>query len=112
VAIRPWEVRYADLDPSEGNEQVGLRPCVVVSSQHHLRLHAGRLVTVVPLTSTQRPGWSHHVKVERNGRIGYAITDQLRTISGRRFSANWNGWQLTADEQAAVQAQLRRMTDW
>ncbi len=56
------EVWYAWLDPVEGHEQGGERPCLVISDD---RFNHGRanLVVVVPITRTDR-GLPFHVRIE------------------------------------------------
>ena len=47
--MRQGEIWYADLNPTKGSEQAGLRPVVVVSG-NLLNLHLN-IVIVVPLTT-------------------------------------------------------------
>jgi mRNA interferase MazF len=43
----------------------------------------GHLVSVLPLTSVDRPGWLHRIHVAAGG--GWVITEQIRTVSADRF---------------------------
>lgn len=79
--IEPGQVWFVDFEPVRGREQGRDRPALVVSSQFHLDLTGGRLVTVLPLTSVERPGWLHRVAVGD----GWVITEQIRTVSADRF---------------------------
>jgi mRNA interferase MazF len=83
--VAPWQVWHADLNPVEGHEQGDSRPVLVVSSSFHLRLTASALVTVLPLTTVERPGLLHRVAVRTRDGTSYAITEQVRTISRRRL---------------------------
>lgn len=85
MRIRPWQVWAVDLDPTEGREQAGVRPCLVVSSTEAMRLTGGALVTVVPMTSTAR-GWPHHVPVVLRSGLSHAMCDQPRTVTAQRFT--------------------------
>jgi mRNA interferase MazF len=103
-------VWWADLDPTQGHEQAGLRPVVVVSSGLHLALTRSAMVTVVPLTSRERPGLLHRVPIRSGKREGWAITEQLRTISAGRLTRP--GWRLPPEEVSALREVLARMVDW
>jgi len=76
-----------DLDPAVGHEQGGVRPVLVVSNNRFSRSPAG-LVTIVPVTSTDR-GLIAHVRVDppEGGLVktSFIMTDQLRTISRLRL---------------------------
>jgi mRNA interferase MazF len=82
-AIEPGQVWFVDFDPTRGREQGEDRPALVVSSRFHLQLTGGQLVSVLPLTTVERPGWRHRVQVG-SGR-GWVITEQVRTVSAARF---------------------------
>ncbi|WP_157744306.1 type II toxin-antitoxin system PemK/MazF family toxin [Micromonospora viridifaciens] len=74
---RPWEVWWLDFAPTEGRAQAGQRRALAVSSRSHLDLTAGALVSVLPLTTRERPGWLHRVAIEVPGRrTGRLITEQ------------------------------------
>lgn len=79
--IAPGDVWFVDFDPVRGREQGKDRPALVVSSQFHLELTLGHLVSVLPLTSVERHGWIHRVPVSG----GWVITEQIRTVSADRF---------------------------
>ena len=96
--IEPGQVWFVDFDPVRGREQGKDRPAVVVSSRFHLDLTAGRLVTVLPMTSVERPGWLHRVPVGD----GWVITEQIRTVSADRFRR-------PAPELALSAAELRQV---
>lgn len=81
--IEPGHVWFVDFDPVRGREQGRDRPALVVSSRFHLDLTMGHLVSVLPLTSVDRPGWLHRIHVAAGG--GWVITEQIRTVSADRF---------------------------
>lgn len=81
--IAPGQVWFVDFDPVRGREQGRDRPALVVSSQFHLDLTLGHLISVLPLTSVERRGWVHRVHVSSGG--GWVITEQIRTVSADRF---------------------------
>jgi len=112
TVVRPWQVWWADLDPTEGREQAGRRPVLVVSSMFHLRLTGDALVTVLPVTTRERSSWLHRTPVHPANRpIGFVITEQVRTIARSRLQGQRPAWVLTDDETSAVKTVLRQMID-
>lgn len=98
---------FCDFDPVRGREQGRDRPALVVSSAFHLRLTGGALVSVLPLTSVERPGWLHRVPVAGAG--GWVITEQVRTIAVQRFRRPAPEITLSDDELGQVQRVLAKM---
>jgi mRNA interferase MazF len=85
-------VVMADLDPVEGHEQGGYRPCVVVSHPDAVSHQRFPLIIVVPLSSSptaaKLTGPLYPI-IEPAPRIGLskrsaALTDQIRTIDKSR----------------------------
>lgn len=111
--VRPWQVWWADLNPVRGHEQSGRRPVVVVSSSLHLRLVRANMITVVPLTTRERPELVHRVRIEIPGKpVSYAITEQIRGISDDRLLDARPIGELTADQIEALRDVLRKMVDF
>lgn len=85
---RQGEVWWTRLDPARGGEIRKTRPALVVSNNAMHKLPLG-LAIVVPLTTT-RTGSSLHVEVRlphgETERLGYALPEQLRTISRTRLT--------------------------
>jgi mRNA interferase MazF len=106
--FRPWQVWWVDFDPSQGREQQKVRPAVILSSSHHLRLMAGALITVSPLTTTDR-GWIQHVAVATPRQTSWVMTEQIRTVSETRFQDLRPTYTLSSSEIAAVQKSLNTM---
>ncbi|MGB3184608.1 MAG: type II toxin-antitoxin system PemK/MazF family toxin [Ornithinimicrobium sp.] len=105
--IDPGSVWFCDFDPVRGHEQGKDRPAVVVSSEFHLNLTGRALVTVLPLTSVQRPGWLHRVRVGAGG--GWVITEQVRTLAAQRLRRPAPEIALSNNELDEVQRVLGRM---
>ena len=78
------------LDPTVGNEQRGVRPCVIVSDPDVAGDQRYPLVAVVPLTRTAGVG-ALYPKLEpgdsgiRN--VSFALVDQIRSVDKRRIRA-------------------------
>lgn len=105
--IQPGSVWFCDFDSVRGREQGKDRPALVVSSRFHLRLTGGALVSVLPLTTVERPGWLHRVPVADGGE--WVITEQVRTIAVQRFRRPAAEITLSDDELADVQRVLAKM---
>jgi len=105
------EVYDVDLGQPIGHEPAFRRPAVVVSVDI-LNNGPGRLVMVVPVTSTPY-GLRSHVEVE-TGRSGlkhtsYARCDQLRVISTDRLSTRRG--MVAPDQLRAIDQALRFVLD-
>lgn len=107
-ALTPDTVWFADLDPTQGREQAGDRPVIIVSSSFHLELTAGDVATVLPITSVHRPGYLHRVRI---GEASWVITDQIRTVATRRFRRRATEIDPSSEERAEVRRALRMMLD-
>lgn len=105
--IEPGSTWFCDFEPVRGHEQDKDRPALVVSSALHLQLTGGALVSVLPLTSGERPGWLHRVPVSA-GR-GWVITEQVRTLTAQRFRRPAPEIALSDDELAEVRRVLAKM---
>ncbi len=105
------EVYDVDLGQPVGHEPAFRRPAVVVSVDI-LNNGPGRLVVVVPVTSTPY-GLRSHVEVEtgRSGleHISYARCDQLRVIATDRLSTRRG--MVALDELRAIDQALRFVLD-
>ena len=85
--MRRGDVLLVKLDPTLGSEIKKTRPCVVVSPDE-LNEHL-RTVIVAPMTTKGRPyPWRVHCRFQ--GKTGYVVLDQLRTIDQER-AASWLG---------------------
>jgi mRNA interferase MazF len=85
--MKPGTVLLADLSPTVGREQYGVRPVVVVA---HERYQAARgLTIIVPLTTTDRRQ-RHQTQIEPDGhnglsQISFAMSEQVRVIAHERL---------------------------
>jgi mRNA interferase MazF len=103
-AVRRGDVFLVSLDPTRGGEIRKTRPCVIVSPDE-LNAHF-RTFVVAPLTTDSHP-YPFRVRCSFQGRTGYAILDQIRTVDGealvRRLGA------LSASTLEKVLAVLQQM---
>lgn len=108
-SIEPGQVRFVDFEPVRGREQGKDGPALVVSSRFHLALTNTELVTVLPLTTVERPGWLHRVRVAAGG--GWVISEQLRTVSASRFRRPAPEISLDEAERGEVRRVLAQLID-
>lgn len=87
-SLQRGAVVWVDFDPTQGREQRGTRPALVISSEDYLS-SVRELVVVLPVTTVDR-GWPHHVPVVGDDtglpRPSFAMTEQPRTISTGRLA--------------------------
>jgi mRNA interferase MazF len=82
------DIVMVNLDPTIGQEQGGLRPALVISSDD-LNRSPARLIIVAPITGTDR-GIPAHIRVSSpEGGLtkpSVIMADQIRTIARRRVA--------------------------
>lgn len=90
----PGDVVWVDFGATEGREQAGRRPALVVSNREYHAIVA-ELAVVVPLTTRNR-GWDSHVPITpAPPRASWAMTEQVRAVDRRRLG----GFILGADDE-------------
>jgi mRNA interferase MazF len=86
LPIARYSIWWVELSPTRGSEQDGTRPCLVISPDEINTVLPVSIV--VPLTTKERK-YPTRVRlsstVNLTGKISYAIIDQIRTVSHRRF---------------------------
>ncbi|MDD8027443.1 MAG: type II toxin-antitoxin system PemK/MazF family toxin [Acidobacteriota bacterium] len=102
--LRRFEIRWADLDPTQGAEIGKSRPVVIISRDE--LNDCLQTVVVCPLTSRMHPAWKSRLQVICGGRTSEIAVDQIRTISRSRLLKKIGS--LTDDEAAAL---CRLMTE-
>lgn len=84
--LKPGSIIWVTLTPTRGREQAGHRPALILSGHDFLGL-VTELVTVAPITSTDR-GWPNHVPTgDALDRPSWVMTEQIRTISRDRITS-------------------------
>lgn len=74
-----WKVK---LYPIRGNEQDGIRPCLIVSPDS-MNKSLSTLI-VLPMT-TQLRDWPSRVEINFENKIGQACVEHIRSVSKERF---------------------------
>jgi mRNA interferase MazF len=91
--VKRGEVFEARLDPTEGSEQAGVRPVVVVSRDAINQ--ASPVVVVVPCTSHRAPRRIYPSQVLLRAPEGglkvdsVALCEQVRAVAGTRLIERW-----------------------
>jgi mRNA interferase MazF len=80
--VHRGDVFLVDLHPARGDEIQKTRPCVVVSPDE-LNAYL-RTFIVAPLTTGGHP-YPFRVPCRFEGRVGYVVIDQIRTIDRGRL---------------------------
>jgi mRNA interferase MazF len=87
--MKRGEIWIVNLDPIVGSEQAGQRPALILSADA-LNASPADLVTVLPLTSRQRPLPSRVALVPPEGGVhlpSWVICEQVRTVSNTRLKS-------------------------
>lgn len=86
-----------------GSEQVGLRPCVVVSNEKANTYST--MVTIVPLTTAEKKPLPTHAEINSAIESSIALCEQVKTISKNRL-AQYIG-EVTEEEMREIERGLR-----
>ncbi len=113
---RPGQIWLVDLGypvGSDGSEQAGTRPAVVVGSLLHCSFPIETAI-VVPCTSVDR-GLPHHVAIDWEfaglDRPTWVRTDDVRSVSERRFAARGPLGRLSDADLACVRRFVTMMIE-
>src|SRR5262245_4464457 len=86
AAILRGEVRWADLDPTRGHEQAGLRPVLILSADV-FNDRSGTVIAMALTSQPQRAGFplTLALKSLKLNKQAWAKISQIRTLSTRRL---------------------------
>jgi mRNA interferase MazF len=96
-------VVVVELDPAQGHEQRGVRPCVVVSDPEIIGDQRFPLMCVVPVTGTPGAGLLYPPLAPGQSGLAkrsFALIDPLRSIDKRRIRRVFG--ELAREEMAAI----------
>ncbi len=86
MLIKRGDLFYADLNPTLGSEQGGIRPVLVV--QNNIGNMHSPTIVVLPITSMKKRPLPVHAKVDDNDLLtdgSIVLAEQIRTIDKRRL---------------------------
>ena len=84
MLIKRGDIFYADLNPTVGSEQGGVRSVLVV--QNNVGNKHSPTVVVVPISSVRKKDLPVHIQIRYSGvpRNSTVLAEQIRTIDRRR----------------------------
>ncbi len=88
--VNKWEIYYCDLNPTQGSEQQGTRPVIVISND--VVNHILPISTVLPFSSVKPKDKIYPTEVllpaTKTGlpKDSVAMVQQIRTVTQRRLS--------------------------
>ena len=77
-----YQIVLINLDPTIGSEIKKTRPCVIISPDE-MNTHL-RTIIVAPMTTTSKK-YPTRIEVKHEGKIGWIVIDQIRTIDKQRI---------------------------
>lgn len=104
MEVKQYQILLVDFDPTVGSEIKKTRPCVVISP-NEMNRNLQTLV-VAPMT-TQPKRYPSRIEVKINGKEGWIIIDQIRTIDKSRIIKFFD--KLSAKEIEKVKSVIREM---
>jgi len=104
MAVKQYEVYMLNLDPTVGHEISKTRPGVIISPDEMNDVLG--TVIVAPLTSRSK-AYPTRVPSKVQGRKGWVVLDQIRTLDKRRFHRRIGA--LDARAVRSVKATLKEM---
>ena len=82
MEIIQYQIALINLDTTVGSEIKKTRPCIVISPNEMNKYL--RTVVVAPMTTKSRK-YPTRIEVKHEGKIGWVVIDQVRTIDKQRI---------------------------
>ena len=82
MVIQQYEIFLINLDPTIGHEIKKSRPCIVLSP-NEMNQFIGTII-IAPMT-TKSKSYPSSVELSFQGKKGYIVLDQIRTVDKSRF---------------------------
>ena len=82
MVIQQYEIFLINLDPTIGHEIKKSRPCIVLSP-NEMNQFIGKII-IAPMT-TKSKSYPSRVELSFQGKKGYIVLDQIRTVDKSRF---------------------------
>ena len=82
MELNQYQIVLVNLDPTIGREIKKTRSCVVISP-NEMNKHL-RTIVIAPMTTKSRK-YPTRCEVKHDGRIGWVVIDQIRTIDKQRI---------------------------
>ncbi len=102
MELDQYRVVLVNLDPTIGSEIRKTRPCVIISP---IEINKNiKTITIAPMTTRSRK-YPTRVSVQQNGKIGWVVLDQIRTIDKQRVIKSFD--RLTPKESAEIKRVIK-----
>lgn len=82
MEVIQYQIVLVNLDPTIGSEIKKTRPCVIISPDEMNKYL--RTIVIAPMTTTSRK-YPTRIEVKHDGKIGWVVIDQIRTIDKQRI---------------------------
>lgn len=82
MEIKQYEIVLVNLNPTIGSEIKKTRPCIVISPNEMNKYL--RTVVIAPMTTSSK-NYPTRVEIKHNGKIGWVVLDQIRTVDQQRI---------------------------
>jgi mRNA interferase MazF len=102
MEINQYQIILVNLDPTIGSEIKKTRPCVVISPNEMNKYL--NTVVIAPMTTSSK-NYPTRIEVNHDGRIGWIVLDQIRTIDKQRIIKDLGG--LTKSEISELKSVLK-----
>lgn len=77
-----YEVYLINLDPAAGHEIKKTRPCIVISPEE---MNDNLATVIIAPMTTKSHNYPTRVKVVFQGKTGWIVLDQIRTVDRKRL---------------------------
>ncbi len=82
MELKQYQIVLVNLDPTIGSEIKKTRPCVIISPDEMNKYL--RTIIVAPMTTSSKK-YPTRIEVKHDGKIGWIVVDQIRTIDKQRI---------------------------
>lgn len=82
MVVKQYQIVLVNLDPTKGSEIRKTRPCLIISP-NEINDNINTIV-IAPMTTVKK-AYPTRVSVTHNGKKGWVVIDQIRTIDKARI---------------------------
>jgi mRNA interferase MazF len=82
MELKQYDIVLVNLNPTIGSEIKKTRPCIIISPNEMNR--PLRTIVIAPMTTGSK-NYPTRIVIKHNGKIGWNVIDQIRTIDKQRI---------------------------
>ncbi len=82
MELKQYDIVLVNLHPTIGSELKKTRPCIIISPNEMNR--PLRTIVIAPMTTSSK-NYPTRIEIKHNGKIGWIVIDQIRTIDKQRI---------------------------